>query len=208
MTFSLIGLDSKRRFMVVAAATKTEAVGSSVPAIRPRVGGVVSQSFTNPELRGLCLDAIAAGEASDAAIRAALDTDPNPELRQLAVMNADGQAAVHTGHRCSEVVGEFVTENFVALGNLLKSKAVIQEMAAAWNSPEGLSELLIAALNCMTAAEAAGGDSRGRQSASLLVADMVNGVELADLRIDNHTDPLNELIKAVNDWAEARAPSA
>jgi uncharacterized Ntn-hydrolase superfamily protein len=208
MTFSLIALDSQRRFMVVATATKTEAVGASVPAIKPGVGGVVSQSFTNPELRALALSALSEGAEPALAIQQALATDSSPELRQLAVLNGDGTAAFHSGSGCSEVVGAFATHNFVAIGNLLKSDDVIAEMARAWSNPEGLVPLINSALSCMSAGELAGGDSRGRQSAALLIADMVDQELLADLRVDDHAEPLGQLGLAAEQWALTRAPSA
>jgi len=207
MTFSLIAMDREHRYIVVAAATKTEAVGASVPAILPGIGGVVSQAFTNPELRQLALQELAKGSGANAALESALAQDLNPELRQLAVMDADGVSAVHTGDRCSEVAGESVQKDFLCVGNLLRNDRVIPAMAKAWLPAANVDELASRVLDCMDAAEAAGGDARGKQSAAMMIAEMVPEPKiLREFRIDDHSEPLLALRDEVTEWLSAKAP--
>ena len=207
MTFSLITVDRNHDFMVVATATKTPAVGESVPAILPGVGGVVSQSFTNPQLRELCLSALAGGHTPTEAITFALESDGEPELRQLGLMSAAGKAAAHTGNGCTPATGELVLENFLGVGNLLANNRVIPAMARAWEGASGLEDLARSALRCMVAAEAAGGDSRGKQSAAMLISSMGADAELlAELRVDDSLEPLDELEELLTSFL-AKAPS-
>jgi len=209
MTFSLIAMDREHRYMVVASATKTAAVGASVPAIVPGFGGVVSQAFTNAELRGLVLSGLESAIPLERALSEALAHDDEPELRQLAAMDSKGNSVFHTGSRCSQSVGEFSVQNFVCIGNLLKNSEVIPKMGQAWRPASGADELARNSLTCLLAAENAGGDARGRQSAAMLMARMGPEPELLiEIRVDNSNDPLSELRKEANLWLASRVPSA
>lgn len=209
MTFSLIAMDRERRYMVVASATKTEAVGASVPAIAPGFGGVVSQAFTNTELRGWVLSSLESGVPLRRAVSEALAQDDEPELRQLAAMDSKGNYVLHTGSRCSKNVGEFAVENFVCVGNLLKDSEVIPKMGQAWKPALDSHALVQTSLACLLAAENAGGDARGRQSAAMLLARMRPKPELLlEIRIDNSEDPLSELERRLELWLASRVPSA
>lgn len=210
MTYSAIGLDRTKEFMVVATATKTPAVGESVPAVIPGVGGVVSQAFTNKALRGLALEALGLGLSAQQALELALSDDEQPELRQLALMDASGNFAVHTGSGCSAVAGSFATDGFLCVGNLLRNEKVLSAMADNWRLVEGPVDLLEAALNCLRAGELAGGDSRGQQSAALIIAGMDQSGEklMEEFRVDDSESPLTELAELVESWISARAPSA
>lgn len=209
MTFSLIAMDRERRYMVVASATKTAAVGDSVPAIAPGFGGVVSQAFTNTELRGLVLSSLERAMPLKQALSEALAHDDEPELRQLAAMDINGSSVFHTGSKCSQSVGEFSVQNFVCIGNLLKNSEVIPKMGQAWKPASDADELVQNSLACLLAAENAGGDARGRQSAAMLMASMRPEPELLlEIRVDNSDDPLSELKKQVKLWLASRVPSA
>lgn len=208
MTYSLIAMDSERNYIVVAAATKTEAVGANVPALAPGFGAVLSQAFTNPELRQLVLAGLQAGLEPAVALQDALAADPEPQLRQLAVMDRDGRVAVHTGSGCTPSYGQYAVENFVCIGNLLKNDGVVPAMARAWRNPGSLEELVQNSFDCLLAAENAGGDSRGRQSAAVMIAQMKPEATLIqEIRVDDSTDPLAELRQQLDLWLLARAPS-
>jgi len=207
MTFSLIAMDQEHWFMVVAAATKTEAVGASVPAILPGIGGVVSQAFTNPELRKLTLQQLSKGSGVQAALESALAQDANPELRQLALMDAHGVGVVHTGDQCSDVSGESVHRDFLCIGNLLRNEQVIPAMTKAWLPAGNFEELAHRVLDCLDAAEAAGGDARGRQSAAVLIAEMTPEPKmLREIQIDDHSEPLVALRAELTEWLSAKDP--
>jgi len=198
MTFSLLVTDAQRRFMVAAAATKTLSVGASVMALRPRVGGVLSQALTSPELRGFGLENLAAGLDPKLAIEAALAEDNDPETRQIALMSVSGKSAVRTGSECLPLTGGVSEEGFAIIGNLLSGTDVIQSMRSKFRPVEGLSDLSKLAMEMMLAGESAGGDSRGLQSAAILGKDMLSSgtdysVAAIDIRVDEHAAPLQEI---------------
>ncbi len=201
MTYSLLLTDQQHRWLVVACATCTPAVGSMVPAARARVGGVVSQAHTNPALRGAALDLLAAGSTTEAAVRDALGQDDRPQLRQLGLLDANGRAAHYTGADVSPRSGAIARPDMLALGNLLTGPEVLVSMAAVAD-PESLSAqvdgLGIArrALDALRAGQRAGGDRRGQQSASILVMALDGNRDDApaiDLRADDDAAPLDML---------------
>ncbi|HEY7796328.1 MAG TPA: DUF1028 domain-containing protein [Microbacteriaceae bacterium] len=197
MTFSLLAMDKKRRFMVAASATKTLSVGASVIALRPRVGGVLSQALTNSELRGLGLDNLSKGSSPTDAISETLSKDNDMETRQLAIMDIAGNSATHTGVDCLAHAADSAENGYAIIGNLLSDPNVVTSMAGGFQDVEGAQNLAKMALQMMRAGELAGGDSRGLQSAALIVRDMTLGNEYSaaevDIRVDDHTDPLAEL---------------
>lgn len=197
MTFSLLAMDKQRRFMVAASATKTLSVGASVIALRPRVGGVLSQALTNPELRGLGLENLENGSSPIDAISETLSKDNDMETRQLAIMDTAGNSATHTGVDCLAHAADSAANGYAIIGNLLSDPEVVTSMAGNFQDVEGAQDLAKMAMKMMRAGELAGGDSRGLQSAALIVRDMTLGNEYSaaevDIRVDDHTDPLAEL---------------
>lgn len=206
MTFTLIATDPARGLLGVATASKSLALGRSVPAIDPTVGAVASQAWTNRALRHHLLAALRAGDSAVQAAEKIPDLDADYAYRQAAVVDRAGGVGVHTGELTSGWAGHVRGEHHAALGNYLTGGEVVEAMAETYDAgrvaaPGELhpvlefAQLLVAAL---AAGEDAGGDARGRESAALMVArtseHRMSPPELAvDLRVDHHNDPLSEL---------------
>ncbi len=212
MTFSIIARDEETGRIGVAVASKFFAVGARNAFVRTGAGAIVSQAFFNPYYgpRGLAL--LAVGASAPDAVRLLTTADEGRDLRQLHVMDRRGQFAAHTGKDCAEWCGHLCGETFSVAGNTLKDAGVIEAMAAAFEASADVpfARRLIAA---MRAGEAAGGDTRGRQSAALIVHDQED-YSLLDLRADDHPDPLAEIARleevARQSWVHFRRvlPSA
>lgn len=206
MTFSITARCERTGELGVAVATAWFAVGSVCPAARANVGAVASQALVNASLREACLDRIAAGARPELALQEALSTDAVPEQRQVGVVDAAGRTAAHTGAACPGEAGHRIDGSCVIAGNTLSSIEVLQAMQASWNEPSNsglhLAERLLRALH---AGQGAGGDSRGRQSAALLVANS-NPMLQVDLRVDDHAEPLTELLRLLTLFREKYEP--
>lgn len=190
-TFSIVARCPQAGTLGVAVATAVPAVGSMCPFAESGVGAVSTQSWVNPYLALAVLDRIRAGSDAEAALAAALAADPSADLRQIGVVDAAGRAAAFTGAACTPWHGQIVGEGFAVQGNMLTGPEVLDTMAAAWRASAGepLDERLMRALE---AADAAGGDRRGKQSASLRVVG-TEAYPLLDIRADEHADPVGEL---------------
>jgi uncharacterized Ntn-hydrolase superfamily protein len=179
----------------VAVQSKYFSVGGVVPWAEPGVGAVATQSFAEaaygPDGLALMRDGRTAGEA----LQQLLDHDERAERRQVAMVDATGAVAVHTGAGCTAAAGDRTGDGYSCQANLMLRPTVWDAMAAAFEAAAGpLPERLLAALD---AAEAEGGDLRGRQSAALVVvaadARLPSWKRLVDLRVEDHLDPLGEL---------------
>jgi len=161
---------------------------------------VATQSFIDPSYGPLGLALMRAGRTASQALEGLKKTDSHPEVRQVAMLDAKGTVAAHTGEKCIPAAGHVVGENFSAQANLMANDKVWPAMARAFGEAKGdLAERLLSALE---AAEAAGGDIRGRQSAAiLLVRGQSTGQPWADtlmsLRVEDHPQPLQELRRLV-----------
>lgn len=191
MTFSIVARCARTGQLGVAVATAVPAVGAMCPYVRPGVGAVSTQSWVNPYLAFGVLDRIAAGASAPEALAAVMQGDAARQLRQIGVVDAAGRAASWSGTECTSWFGHFVGDGFAVQGNMLAGASTIEAMKNAYFTSEGeqLEERLLLALE---AGDAAGGDKRGRQSASL----QVYGTEdyaLVDLRVDEHAQPVAEL---------------
>jgi len=199
-TFSIVAFDPKTGDLGVAVESKYFGVGSVVPWAKAGVGAVATQARARVGFGPEGLTAMAAGKTAAQALADGLASDENRDSRQVAMIDASGHAAAHTGSECFPWAGHFVGENFSVQGNLLAGEKVIQAMAdafrAACNSGEGeLAEWMLAALE---AGQAAGGDRRGQQSAALLVVRANGGPggdndRYVDLRVEDHPTPISEL---------------
>lgn len=190
-TYSIVARCPSTGLLGVAVATAVPAVGAICPFIRPGVGAASTQSWTNPYLAIDVLERIGAGDAAGAALDHVIAADPQRKIRQIGVVDASGRAAAWTGPDCTPWFGQIVGEGFSVQGNMLTGPAVIDSMAAAFTdaADQALDERLMRALE---AADAAGGDKRGKQSAAL----RVQGTEtypLIDARVDDHPQPVLEL---------------
>jgi uncharacterized Ntn-hydrolase superfamily protein len=193
MTFSIIAHDERTGQVGIAVASKSFAAGARVPFIRTGVGAIASQAkgshLYGP--RGLAL--LAAGASAADVVRLLIAADDDQDIRQVHVMDRQGRFAAHTGEECLEWCGHLVMPGFSLAGNILAEARVLDDMAAAYEAGAELplAQRLVAALQ---AAEAAGGDKRGRQSAALLIHGDKEWA-LTDIRVDDHPDPLAELAR-------------
>ncbi len=199
MTFSIVARDGDA--WGVAVASKFLAVGSIVPEIRPGVGAVATQAMARYAYRAELLAALAAGVSATQALTDAVAADSGRDDRQVGVVGADG-AATHTGSGCMPWAGGRSGGDehsaYAVQGNILAGPDVVEEMERAWLGSAGrpLDHRLLAAL---LAGDAAGGDSRGRQSAALVAHEPRAGYDhsgvLADLRVDDHPEAPTELAR-------------
>lgn len=190
-TYSIVGRCARTGELGAAVASAVPAVGAICLRLRAGVGAVSTQSWVNPYLADAALDAMAAGMTAQAALDAALSGDPAAAQRQIGAVAAAGPGAAWTGGGCTGWAGQQAGPDVAAQGNMLTGPEVIAAMAAAFAAaPDApLEERLMRALE---AAQAAGGDKRGRQSAALAVVG-IEAYPRVDLRVDEHAAPIAEL---------------
>ena len=193
MTWSIIAKDPATSRIGIIVATKFFAVGSRVPHIKTGAGAIASQAFVNPFFGPKGLDLLARGICARDAVERLTAADEGRAQRQLHIMDKTGGFAAYTGSSCIDWCGHAIHEGFSVAGNMLANGRVIADSAQAYKDHANLpfARRLIAAMN---AGEAAGGDSRGKQSAALLIHDDQE-YSLLDLRVDDHADPLAELAR-------------
>jgi uncharacterized Ntn-hydrolase superfamily protein len=195
-TYSIVAHDPQTGECGVAVQSHWFSVGSVVTWARAGVGAVATQSLADPGYGPRLLDALAAGEEPDAALQRLVAADEQGRFRQVACVRADGAIAVHTGPDCIAFAGHATGEGFSAQANMMATERVWGAMAEAFAASEGpLRRRLMQALD---AAEGAGGDARGRQSAALLVVP-AKGEEWDrfELRVEDHPEPLEELRRLI-----------
>jgi uncharacterized Ntn-hydrolase superfamily protein len=206
MTFSIAAADIDEGDWGIAVASKFPCVGAVVPWARAGVGAVATQSWANTSFGPEGLASMAAGVEASGALDRLLLGDDGREDRQVGLVDATGGSATFTGSKCMDWAGGITGDGFAAQGNILAGEAVVAELARAFVEAEGdLCDRLLAAL---IAGDAAGGDKRGRQSAALLVVRDGGGYEgrndrYIDLRVDDHADPINELVRIFEVWDES-----
>ncbi len=190
-TFSIVARCARTGELGVAVASAVPAVGSICPYVRPAIGAVTTQSWVNPYLALIILEALAAGKSAESALASAMADDPEAHLRQVGVVDADGRSASWTGDACTPSHGSATGTDYAAQGNMLTGPEVIAAMEASFSATTGeaLCERL---MRCLEAAQAAGGDKRGKQSAGLLVF-AGEAYARIDLRVDEDADPVARL---------------
>lgn len=194
MTYSIVAWDADARELGVAVQSRAFNTGAACAWALPGVGAVATQSFTERGYgpRGLAL--MQGGSAPRDALDLLLREDELRGVRQVAFVDRAGRTAAHTGAACIPHCGDLQGTGFSVQGNMLRSDGVWPAMAEAFTSATGpLAERFLAALD---AAEAAGGDFRGRQAAGLVVVtgdDAPSHERVFDLRVDDHSEPLAEL---------------
>jgi uncharacterized Ntn-hydrolase superfamily protein len=192
-TYSIVARDAETGELGVAVQSHWFSVGSTVSWAQPGVGAVATQSIAEPAYGPRALERLAAGQGAQAALAELLAQDDQAKFRQVAVVDASGEVAVHTGEGCIPFAGHETGEGFSCQANMMGSASVWPAMAAAFRAATGdLAERMLAALD---AAEGEGGDVRGRQSAALVVvaAQGAPWRKRFDLRVEDHTDPLGDL---------------
>jgi len=211
-TFSLVAFDPEARQWGVATQSKFLAVGSVVPWAEADAGAVATQSYANPRYGPDGLALLRQGIAADEVVRRLTEADDGRETRQLGVVDARGGAATFTGSECHDWAGGRTGDGYAAQGNILVSGETVDALAKTFEETRGrpLAERLIDAL---AAAQEAGGDSRGQQSAALVVVEKDGGYAnlsdvLVDLRVDDHERPIDELrrLHGLHDAIFGRTP--
>jgi uncharacterized Ntn-hydrolase superfamily protein len=195
-TFSIVAYDPDTQELGIAVQSRAFSVGSAVPWAEAGVGAIATQASTNESFgpRGLAL--LSAGYSAQETLDSLLRADDHAANRQVGIVDARGRAASFTGGECLSWAGDTTAVGFSAQGNILAGPRVLSDMVRAFSKTKGeLAERLIAALH---AAQAAGGDSRGQQSAAILVvrpSDLYPEyrTRYIDLRVEDHATPIDEL---------------
>ena len=197
MTYSIVARDPATGELGVAVQSHWFSVGSVVPWAEPGIGAVATQSIADPSYGPNALDMLRTGAKAEAVLRQLVEADPKRAVRQVAVVDAHGRAAVHTGRRCIQFAGHEEGRGFVCAANMMAHEGVPEAMARAYKTAIGeLPDRLLAALD---AAEAAGGDIRGRQSAAMIIVRSRDEQwnRSLDLRVEDSAFPLVELRRLV-----------
>jgi uncharacterized Ntn-hydrolase superfamily protein len=190
-TFSIAARCARSGMFGVAVSTAVPGVGSLCPFAKAGVGAVATQSWVNPYLGIDGLRLLAEGRSASAALEQVLGADPGRNVRQVGIVDKNGESAAWSGPECVPWFGELTGPNFAVQGNMLVGRETILAMAEAFRraEPLDLPERLLVALE---AGQAAGGDKRGKQSAALLVVH-VEEYPYCELRVDEHRYPVAEL---------------
>src|SRR5579872_137718 len=197
-TFSIVAYDQDSGEVGVAVQSKFLSVGAVVPFARAGAGALATQAFANTSYGPKALDLLAQGMEPAAVARELTAGDEGREDRQFGIVDTRGRAASFTGSKCIPWAGGIAGDGFAAQGNCLASAAVVDALSGAFASSQGhLADRLVAALR---AAQAAGGDKRGQQSAALIIEKPGGGYagfndRYVDLRVDDHPAPIEELAR-------------
>jgi len=196
-TYSICACDLDTGQWGVATQSKFLAVGAVVPWAAPHVGAIATQSYANPRYGPDGLALLREGLSAEEVVDRLTAADDGRDQRQLGVVDGAGRAATFTGSGCHAWAGGRTGSCYAAQGNILVSGETVAALTATFESTAG-RPLVERLLDSLDAAEAAGGDSRGRQAAALLVVERDGGYaglsdSLVDLRVDDHPDPLAEL---------------
>ena len=195
-TYSIAACDLERGQWGVATQSKFLAVGSFVPWAEPGAGAIATQAYANPRYGPDGLALLRQGLSAEEVVRRLTEADDGRDERQLGVVDAAGQGATYTGSGCLDWAGGRAGTGFAAQGNILVSSETVGALAGSFEGSEG--SLAGRLLEALAAAQAAGGDKRGQQSAALLVVERDGGYAgltdtLVDLRVDDHEAPIEEL---------------
>jgi len=196
-TYSIVACDLEAEQWGVAVQSKFLAVGSVVPWAEPHVGAVATQAYANPRYGPQGLDLLREGLSAQEVVDRLTGADDGRDHRQLGVVDGKGNAATYTGKECMDWAGGRTGAGYAAQGNILVSAETVDALAETFGASAGqpLAERLI---DCLAAAQAAGGDSRGQQSSALLVVQRDGGYAqmsdvVVELRVEDHERPIDEL---------------
>ena len=199
MTYSIVAVAPGGRYLGVATASGSAAVGSRVPWARYPVAAVATQAYTNPSLGPKVIELVGRGLSAEEALRRCLSIDPNPELRQVAVVSIGGGSAVHSGSGVPRESGQYVGRYSVCVANLVADPGIASEACEVFE--EGVSRTLKgfvkSMLKALERAHELGGDRRGDRSSAILVTGLTEYMpyydRLVDLRVDYSENPIGEL---------------
>jgi uncharacterized Ntn-hydrolase superfamily protein len=196
-TYSIAACDLEARQWGVAVQSKFLAVGSVVPWAEPEVGAIATQAYANPSYgpRGLAL--LREGLSASEVVERLTSEDEGRDERQLGIVDGEGASASWTGPGCNDWAGHRTGRCYAAQGNILVGEETVAALATTFETKAQLP-LAQRLIECLAAAQGAGGDRRGQQSASLLVVQKDGGYAalsdvLVDLRVDDHPQPVQEL---------------
>ena len=199
-TFSIVGFDPRTGDLGVAVQSKFFAVGSVVPWAQAGVGAIATQSYANVSYGPEGLELLTKGQTARETVKALTSADKDRRLRQLGIVDARGNSTSFTGSGCHQWAGHSERPNFCAQGNILTGKEVVDAIAVSFEQSQkkGMGGLCNWLADALTAGQDAGGDSRGRQSAALLVVRKNGGYaagndRFIDLRVYDHKTPIIEL---------------
>ena len=198
-TYSIAACDLEAGQWGVAVQSKFLSVGSVVPWAEPGVGAIATQAYANPRYGPNGLALLREGKSAQEAVDELTAADDGREQRQLGIVDGKGQAATYTGGECYDWAGGRTGDGYAAQGNILVSAETVDALVETFEGSGGkpLAERL---LDCLAAAQAAGGDKRGQQSASLLIVERDGGYAqlsdiVVDLRVEDHERPIEELAR-------------
>src|SRR5215218_6470783 len=196
-TYSIAACDLEAGQWGVAVQSKFLSVGSVVPWAEPGVGAIATQAYANPRYGPNGLALLREGKSAQKTVDELTAADDGREHRQLGIVDGEGRAATYTGAECYDWAGGRTGERYAAQGNILVSAETVDALVETFEGSEGLP-LAERLLKCLAAAQAAGGDKRGQQSASLLIVERDGGYAglsdiVVDLRVEDHERPIEEL---------------
>jgi uncharacterized Ntn-hydrolase superfamily protein len=196
-TYSIVACDLEAGQWGVAVQSKFLAVGSVVPWAEPHIGAIATQAYANPRYGPDGLALLREGFPAEEVVERLTTADEGRAQRQIGVVDGQGRAATYTGDGCQAWAGGRMGTGYAAQGNILVSQATVDALADTFEQT-ARNPLTLRLMDCLDAAQAVGGDSRGQQSASLLVVEADGGYAglsdvLVDLRVDDHERPLEEL---------------
>jgi len=192
-TFTIIGRCERTHMLGVCVATSPIAVASRCPFVKAGVGAVSIQAFTDPRLGPLAIQLLEMGYSAPKVLKELEESDIESEMRQIGIVDKDGNSAARSGDKNYAWHGEIVKKNYVAMGNGLVGEGVIKAMAGAFedSQEEWLEDRLIRAI---AAGHDAGGQTNGLLfSIGLLVKDRDNAISRVDLRVDHNKEPIKEM---------------
>jgi len=200
-TFSIVALDEKHKKIGAAVQSHWFNVGALCPWVLPGVGAVATQAMVAIGYGPSGLALLEKGISPRMALKNLLEKDNRREVRQIGMINMNGETAVHTGKHCIAYAGHQTGTNYAVQGNMMENESVWSAMGSAFESFEGdFASRLVYALG---AGQSAGGDVRGMQSAAIKIVDNIkdetpwNHVQI-DLRVEDHEQPIQELSRLVN----------
>jgi uncharacterized Ntn-hydrolase superfamily protein len=195
-TYSIVACDLEAQQWGVSVQSKFLSVGSVVPWAEPHVGAIATQAYANPRYGPNGLALLRQGLPAQEVVNRLTGEDEGRDHRQLGVVDGQGNAATYTGKECMDWAGGRTGTNYAAQGNILVNKETVDAMAETFESSSGL--LASRLIDCLAAAQEAGGDSRGQQSSALRVVQRDGGYAglsdvVVELRVEDHERPIEEL---------------
>jgi len=195
-TYSIVACDLEAAQWGVSVQSKFLSVGSVVPWAEPHVGAIATQAYANPRYGPNGLDLLRQGLAAEEVVERLTSEDDGRDHRQLGIVDGQGRAATYTGKECMDWAGGRTGDGYAAQGNILVNEETVDAMAETFEGSSG--PLAVRLIDCLAAAQEAGGDSRGQQSSALLVVERDGGYArmsdtVVELRVEDHERPIEEL---------------